>query len=966
MVGADETSESAHILVVDDEPEALLLSSYVLRQEGHEVLEAGTGEACLESVRAHRPDLVLLDRMLPDIDGLEVCRQIKSDPTLSDTFVLMYSALMTTSDHQASGLESGADGYLVRPISNRELVARVRSILRLKQARDVSRRSERRFRALFENALVGIYRTTPDGRVLLANPALVEMLGYASFDELARRDLRHDGHALGHTRSAFVDAVERDGQVTGWESTWVRADGTAVWVRESARAVRDSAGNTLYYEGIVEDITERRQARERVRASEQKFRDVFESAGDAIVIHDLTGRLLEANQVACERLGYSHDELLQMNVREIDAPPYAVQFEERISILQERGQAVFEGAHVAQDGTVIPIELNKRLIEYEGQPAVLSIARDITERVRAERELRHYARRLEVLRGIDQAILDRETPPEVAQAALQHIQDMVPCAGAWVMVSGPNTREPRILAAQFERGDSRLAEAFRASRQNPQAAVLEPGHPQMRSASVSDEPTMSTLAALRAAGVHTYAAVPIKAIDRTVGQLVLVSDSARRFTPEEIEIAKELGAEIAVAVRQAELHAALAAERASLVGKVEARTAELRVANAELERAARLKDEFLAAMSHELRTPLNAVLGLSESLLEGVYGLHNEKQVRALQAIAESGRHLLDLINDILDVAKIEAGMAELQLGVVSIASICQSSMRLVKQAAEKKHLKVSLSLSSTATQIEADGRRLKQILVNLLSNAVKFTPEGGEIGLKVLDDPANEMTHFTVWDTGIGIASQDLGRLFQPFVQLDSSLSRRYQGTGLGLALVHRLADMHGGRLSVQSEVGAGSRFTVSLPRREGSARQARSEDGDEAAVPASAEVQPSRRLVLLAEDDETNISTTRDYLEARGCHVLVARNGVEAIARAQHQRPDVILMDIQMPGMDGLEATRRLRADPHTAAIPIIALTALAMTGDQERCLAAGADAYLSKPVRLRELVDMVETYTSRNEEP
>ncbi|HUT19308.1 MAG TPA: response regulator [Anaerolineae bacterium] len=244
-VGTDEMSEGARILVVDDEPEALLLASHVLGQEGYEILEARTGEGCLELVRSHRPDLVLLDRMLPDVDGLEVCRQIKGDPTLSDTFVLMYSALKTTSDHRASGLESGADGYLVRPISNRELVARVGAIVRLKQARDASRRSEGRFRSLFENALVGIYRAAPDGKILLANPALVEMLGYASFEELVQHDVRHDGYGPGYTRSDFIDAIGRDGRITGWESTWVRSDGRVIWVRESARAVRDSAGNNL-------------------------------------------------------------------------------------------------------------------------------------------------------------------------------------------------------------------------------------------------------------------------------------------------------------------------------------------------------------------------------------------------------------------------------------------------------------------------------------------------------------------------------------------------------------------------------------------------------------------------------------------------------------------------------------------------------------------------------------------------
>jgi signal transduction histidine kinase len=551
----------------------------------------------------------------------------------------------------------------------------------------------------------------------------------------------------------------------------------------------------------------------------------------------------------------------------------------------------------------------------------------------------------------------------VAHAALQRVQTMVPYAGAWVVIFGSNGQEASVLAAQFERPDGALAKAFRALEQASRLPGLAQDQDQMASQHAASNPAAPPIAAMLAAGARTYAMVPIKANEKTVGQLVLVSDIARRFTPEETEIAKELAAEVAVAVRQADLRAALEAERASLVENVEARTAELRIANAELARAARMKDEFLASMSHELRTPLNAILGLSESLLEGVYGMPNEKQARSLRGIAESGHHLLDLINDILDVAKIEADKLDLDLDTVSIPLLCESSMGLVKQAARKKRIKTSLELDGGVTQIEADGRRLKQILVNLLSNAVKFTPEGGEIGLQVEDDSANDMMHFIVWDTGIGIADTDVGRLFQPFVQVDSSLSRRYQGTGLGLALVRRLTEMHGGHVSVESKVGAGSRFTVSLPRRLGETEHAEPQEPGAVDAPTVARPQLTHCLVLLAEDDETNIRVVQDYLEAKGCRVMVAHDGFEAVARAQQQRPDLILMDIQMPNMDGLEATRRLRAGVHTADIPIIALTALAMEGDRERCLEAGADAYLSKPVRLRELADMVETYSSRS---
>lgn len=402
--------------------------------------------------------------------------------------------------------------------------------------------------------------------------------------------------------------------------------------------------------------------------------------------------------------------------------------------------------------------------------------------------------------------------------------------------------------------------------------------------------------------------------------------------------------------------------------QLQAQAEALAHANAELSRAVRAKDEFLASMSHELRTPLNAILGMSEVLCDEVYGPLNERQVKSVRTIEESGRHLLDLINDILDVAKIEASKVELELAPVSIETVCEASLGLIKQNALKKQLKVSSSLDRAVTTLQADERRLKQILVNLLANAVKFTPAGGAVGLEVAGDAERETVHFTVWDTGIGIAVEDMERLFQPFVQLDSRLSREHTGTGLGLSLVQRLAEMHGGGVSVESEVGKGSRFTVSLPWQEiDQARKAKGEslqDAEPREEPATPGGQHSA-VILLAEDTESSIHTVFDYLRAKGYQVIVARNGNEAVDLARAESPDLILMDIQMPGMDGLEATRRIRADaePAVASVPIIALTALAMPGDRERCLEAGANEYLSKPVSLRQLVDAIEVQIEKS---
>ena len=536
---------------------------------------------------------------------------------------------------------------------------------------------------------------------------------------------------------------------------------------------------------------------------------------------------------------------------------------------------------------------------------------------------------------------------------------------------------------------------------------------------------------------------------------------------------------------------ALEAERAQLARRVEERTADLRTANAELARAARMKDEFLASVSHELRTPLNAVLGISEALQEGVFGEMNEKQISSLRSIEESGRHLLELINDILDLSKVEAGKLELELAPMPVEAVCQASLRMVKQNAHKKRLRIHSSYDSAVTTVVADERRVKQVLVNLLSNAVKFTPEGGEIGLEVAGDEEAHAVSFTIWDTGIGIAEEHLAQLFQPFVQLDSRLSREYAGTGLGLSLVLRMVELHGGSVSVQSDVGQGSRFTVSFPWHpvdeepeqfggadlldappymapwhsvvivedspsaqaqlkryfDGSGGQVRlfgngqdalaaivaeppdlivldlflpdgsglallqkvRADGQTAQVPilvvsvlddqaqimaAGADyclVKPFSRaqlhmalqavavkrngfvrqdtavshpLILLAEDHEANINTFSSYLIAKGFDLILARNGLEAVARAEADKPDLILMDIQMPQMNGLDAIRQIRhhVDTAVAHIPIVAVTALAMPGDKEACLDAGANGYLSKPISLRRLVDTIHDQLAR----
>ena len=387
----------------------------------------------------------------------------------------------------------------------------------------------------------------------------------------------------------------------------------------------------------------------------------------------------------------------------------------------------------------------------------------------------------------------------------------------------------------------------------------------------------------------------------------------------------------------------------------------LKQARQEAESATRAKSRFLATMTHELRTPLNAILGLSESLLARLRGPLTDEQSAALQSIHGSGEHLLSLINDILDISKIEANKMELFLEEISLQELCEECIGYMTAPAAAKGITLISGSTEAPRLFRADRRRMKQILLNLLDNAVKFTPRGGSVQLEVTGDPAGGGVRFAVRDSGIGIGEAQQQELFHPFTQVDDSLSRRHEGTGLGLALVAQLTALHHGSVTVASRPAEGSCFTVTIPlQAEGTTATCRTpvtNNQSPVAAPASAVTVSRSRLILLAEDNQVAFDMVASYLQGEGYRIIGAGSGDEAVALTERELPALVLMDIRMPGMSGIEAIRRIRELPSPAGeIPLIALTAQASPEERERCLAAGADAFVSKPIRLRQLTEII----------
>ncbi len=455
--------------------------------------------------------------------------------------------------------------------------------------------------------------------------------------------------------------------------------------------------------------------------------------------------------------------------------------------------------------------------------------------------------------------------------------------------------------------------------------------------------------------------VPLLKTDKLWGLLCIHQCSSPRLWQDiEINLVQQIAHQLSFGIQQASLFQQLQLElkeRLEVENKLTEANYQLALSNQELSRATKLKDEFLAGMSHELRTPLNAILGMTEGLQDQIFGNITPQQLKALNTVEDSSTHLLNLINDILDVAKIESGQLTLDCNPTSVSYLCNASLAFVKQQAMKKRIQFDLVIPSNLPQINVDQRRILQVLINLLNNAVKFTLEGGRITLEVIVpeiNSAQESAYLTinVRDTGIGIAPEHMDKLFKPFVQIDSALNRKYEGTGLGLSLVKGMLELHGGQISVTSTVGVGSCFTIQLPSSTMIDQPTASSDQLVFNLDLENSVPQKLPLILLVEDNEVNIKTVCSYLKAKGYEIIIARNGEEAVSLTQSNQPDLILMDIQMPKMDGLEAIKQIRSNPNCINTPIIALTALAMVGDREKCLAAGADDYMTKPVKLREL--------------
>src|SRR5690242_19708601 len=446
-----------------------------------------------------------------------------------------------------------------------------------------------------------------------------------------------------------------------------------------------------------------------------------------------------------------------------------------------------------------------------------------------------------------------------------------------------------------------------------------------------DAPLDPHLSVLAEGGWRSLVAVPMLREGRIIGALVVRRHTPGHIPQEICDLLETFASQSALALINAQLYRQL--ERQSAV----------------LEVASRHKSEFLASMSHELRTPLNAIIGFSEVLLERMFGELNERQDDYLRDIWSSGKHLLELLNDILDLSRIEAGQMALNRSEFAARESLEYCLSLVRERALKQRILLSLEVDPQVGLLDADRLRFRQVALNLLSNAVKFTPDGGRIDVRA--SIQGEDLVVTVADTGVGVAAEDRQRIFDSFQQ-GTRPAGQAEGTGLGLTLCKRILELHAGRIWLESEVGTGSTFGIALPAGPGEPAVKPVPQVRLAGVATGPAPSPGPTVVVV-EDDRRSFDLLRVYLEAAGARVVSARDGREGLDTVRRLSPAGVILDILLPGIDGWEVLARLKADPRTAPIPVIVVS---MLDERGRGFALGAAEYLVKPVGKEQLLAAV----------
>ncbi|MFN3650923.1 MAG: PAS domain S-box protein [Armatimonadota bacterium] len=807
--------------------------------------------------------------------------------------------------------------------------------------------AEQRYRDLVQGVNGIVWEAGPDTGLTFLSEQAEELLEISIPEWLAERRLCTDFVHPDERERVRKELLEAFRSARHVELEY-RADapsGRRVWLRDRVTLLRDESGAVCQLRGLLVDVTEHVEAEETLRKSEEWYRRIVDTAFEGIWLLDSDLRTAYANQRLCEMLGYSSREILTR-------PMTDFLYEEDREELPRKLERFPLGVHQQfdfrlrrRDGTALWVLGSMSAIEGEsGQRlGTLGMLTDVTKRRRAEGALRFLAEASSALgTSLDyQSTLERVSQLAVPELADWCIVDMVDHDGALLRLAVAHADPDRAELAASLRGRYRAPEGSACG----VCRVLASGNPEL--VFDASDAVLEALATapehaetFRELNLRSYFSVPLVARGRTLGVMTFAwSGASRRCQADDLAQMEDLARRAAIAIDNARLYG-------------------------ELRQADRSKDEFLAMLAHELRNPLAAVSNALEVMRSSP--ADSPAHRRASDVVERQLRHQVRLVDDLLDVSRISRGKVELRRQPVNLLRLVRETAEDHRRLLEANGLSLTLELPESAEPlwIEGDPTRLAQVLGNLLNNAVKFTDRGGCVAVRVWHDTATAAAIISVRDTGIGIETEMLPHVFEPFSQADRSLDRSRGGLGLGLALVQGLTQLHGGEVTVRSRgLGAGSEFSVRLPllaQPDASAVPDDGTDGTRRHAPAREMAADAPLRVLIVEDNVDAAETLQDILSLAGYEPHLSHSGTAGVEAARRLRPDVVLCDIGLPGMDGHAVARALRADPATRSARLIALSGYGRPEDLERSAAAGFELHLTKPVNPAALRRVIEDGT------
>ena len=791
------------------------------------------------------------------------------------------------------------------------------------------RQSEERLSRVLDAVNDGVWDWNPQTHEDYLSPRWKAILGYRD-EELRNVDSTFFELIHPDDQELTAAAVQRHFEHNEPYRVEIRMrhmDGSYRWILCRGEAIRDNDGKPVRMLGTTTDITDRKQAEEALRLNEKSYRLLFENMMAGVVIQDASGKVIEANPAACSILGLSMDQIMGRTA-----------YDERWRLIKKDGTpqqpsdmpsevALRTGHNVSNflTGIFIPENEDYRWIlinstpvkDEKGKPiSTTTIFLDITELKRTEEELRKHREHLEEL------VAERTTKLVESERQLRQAQEIARL-GHWTANLQTGTLD---WSDEIYRIFGRNPKTFKPSIENFFACVHPDDHALVRA---------SEAEAARS-GRHS------------VDHRIVLPDSTIRWVHEEAQMDRDdQGKQLRLTGTVQDITTRKQVEQELIEAKVIA------------ERASKAKSEFLSRMSHELRTPMNAILGFTQVLETDKLG---SEQIEFVGEIHRAGDHLLELINELLDMSRIEAGKLTTVLQPVAVKSVVTAACQIVQSLVAQKRLTL-VNQCDERVMVLADQTRLKQILVNLLSNAAKYNRDGGRIQL-ACQLMGEDQIRIAVTDTGSGIPADKVARLFKPFERLGAEYSA-IDGTGIGLALSHQLAGLMGGQLGVESKLGEGSTFWVDLPVVVTDTLTVK-----HSIKPEDALATDTHQInVLYIEDNAANLRVVEAmFRHQTTLRLLSATNGEFGLELAKRYVPDAILLDIHLPGMDGYAVLEAIKIDPKTKDIPVIALSADAMPIDIEKGMQAGFKHYLTKPLKMDELMKAIGSVTAglRNNTP